>query len=554
MKKFLAFLKQLFPPIQRAPDKNVATIGEHVQIGQFAQGSNILQLQIGAFIFPVRTLLALIAVLLLIAFGVWWFAIDGKMPAGSSVAIVDFAEKTANGQLSFSDAGKRYAEYMSDQMQRELSTFPFEPAPTLWHIATGFDPLAVFWKRLTFAPVGDDTQAQSVADDFLAQVVVYGFVESGAEGINITPKFYARQAKGEADELSDPQQMGQPITIARGNDKRLDTHLYPLSKALLYISEGLWAELDGDFAQAYTVFKRAEENLRSEVAFPRELGKEVLYYFLGESALFLSACETDARQVFTDPNLSASLQALDAAQAAFARSKEISAEQGRVYPRAIFGLAQTQFARGIRVLIPPEHNTAGQCKIPQAADNPNEPNVPQYVCPALPVMSSTELWDEARVNFDNALMLYDEFARAAASAPPSRLNERARAALADTQATIAALDLQAGKPVQAETRLREQITALETVVKQIDPEDKRALSLTYFSLGTSYYYLANARAMQGQMQDVKPNLERARDALNACIQTIGDARFQSDRFRKINVQPNCFCARADVQKSLEQLR
>ncbi len=554
MKKFLEFLRQLFPPIHRAPDKNVANIGDNVQIGQFAQGSNILQFQIGAFVFPVRTLLALVGVVLVIAFAVWWFAIDGKMPAGSSVAVVDFAEKNAAGQLNFSDAGKRYAEYMSAQMERELKNFPLEPPPTVWHIATGLDPVAAFWKRITFAPVGNDQQAQAVADNFLSQVVVYGFVESGDEGINITPKFFARQAQGEADELSDPQQMGQPITIAKGNDKRLDTHLYPLSKALLYISEGLWAQLDGDFVQAYTIFNQAEENLRDEVAFPRELGKEVLYYFLGESAMYLSTCETDARQVFTDPNTSASLQALNAAEAAFSRSKQIAEEQGRVYPRAIFGLAQVQFARGIRVLIPPEHNTAGQCKIPRAPDNPNEPDVPQYVCPAPPNMSSTELWDEARANFDNALALYDEFARASASAPPSRLTERARAAYADTQATIAALDLQAGKAAEAEARLRAQIAALESVVKQMDPADKRALSLTYFSLGTSYNYLANARAMQGQSQDVKPNLERARDALNACIKTIGNAKFQSDRLQKINVQPNCFCARADVQNTLDQLK
>lgn len=553
MKQFFDFLRQLFPPIHRAPDKNVANVGDNVTIGQFAQGRNILQVQVGAFVFPVRTLLALVAVILLVALAVWWFAIDGKMPAGSSVAVVDFAGKNAAGQPSFSDAGKRYAEYMSTQMERELNNFPLKPPPTVWHIAAGFDPVAAFWKRITFSPVGDDRQAQSVADDFLSQVVVYGFVESSAEGINVTPKFYARQARGEADELSDPQQMGQPITIAQGNDKRLDTHLYPLSKALLYISEGLWAELDGDFVQSYTIFKQAEQNLRDEVAFPRELGKEVLYYFLGESAMYLSVCESDARQVFTDPNSAASSQALDAADAAFLRSKQIAEEQGRVYPRAIFGLAQVAYARGIRVLIPPGRNTAGQCKIPAAPDNPQEPEVPQYVCPAPPVMSSTELWDGARTDFNNALALYDEYARAAASAPPSRLTERAAAAQADTQTTLAALDLQAGKPAEAETRLRDQIAKLETIVKQIDPEDKRALSLTYFSLGTAYNYLANARAMQGQTRDVKPNLVLARDALNACIRTVGNAKFQSDRFQKINVQPNCFCTRADVLSTLKQL-
>lgn len=547
------WLPRVRQPIERDSQGGITISGDaNVQVqGDLVAGDKIIN--IGSLVVPVRFFVALLAAAAALAVAVWWFAIDGKMPAGASVAVVDFAAKDAAGALSTSADGKRYAEYMSEQMANEANGFPLKPAPVVWHIATGLDPVAAFWKRLHFAPVGNDTEAETLANDLLAQVVVYGFVESGGDGINVTPKFFVRQAKGEADELGDPQQLGQAITISKGNDARLDTYLYPLSQAMLYLTKGLWAELDGDFVQAYSIFRQAEEKLRGETAFPRELGKEVLYYFLGESAMLLSQCETDARQAFPDTGSSASLQALDAAEAAFHQSIAISEGQGRVYTRPTFGLAQVAFGRALRILYPPDQNTAGQCKIPVGAPNPAEPTVPQYICPLPPTQSSTEQLGEARALVEKSLGLYDKFFSMSPADPLARLYDRARAARANVESTLAAFDLQAGKPAEAETRLRAQIPLLESVVRQMDPQDKITTSETYFAIGNAYNYLANARAMQGGDTDVKPNLLKARDAFNACIGIIGDPKFQSDRFQKINILPSCFCAREGVLKTLEKL-
>lgn len=553
----LARLRRWLPrvrqPIQRDSEGGITIAGDaNVEVrGDLVAGDKIVN--IGSLVVPVRFFVALLAVAAVLAVVVWWFAIDGKMPAGASVAVVDFADKNASGALSTSADGKRYAEYMSEQMANEANGFPLKPAPVVWHIATGFDPVAAFWKRLSFSPVGNDAQAETLANNILAQVVVYGFVETGADGINVTPRFFVRQAKGEADELSDPQQLGQAITISKVNEGGLDTYLFPLSQAMLYLTKGLWAELDGDFVQAYSIFRQAEEKLRGETAFPRELGKEVLYYFLGESAMLLSQCETDARQAFPDTNSSASLQALDAAEAAFNQSIAISEGQGRVYARPTFGLAQVAFGRALRILYPPDQNTAGQCKIPTGPPNPSEPTVPQYICPLPPPQSSTEQLDEARALVEKSLGLYDKFFSMSSADRLPRLDDRARAARANVESTLAAFDLQAGKPADAETRLRAQIPLLESVVSQMDPQDKITTSETYYAIGNAYNYLANARAMQGDNQAVKPNLLKARDAFNACIGVIGDPKFQSDRFQKINILPSCFCAREGVLKTLEKL-
>ena len=231
---------------------------------------------------PVRVLLALLAVVAVIAVIVWWFAIPWTMPAGSSIAVVDFAETNAAGNLSTSTYGKQYAQSVwQAQMSSEVNALPLKPVPTIWHIASGLDPVAAFFKRIWVAPVGTDQDAEALTARFGPQVVAYGVVEVGDEGVNVSPKFFAQQAHSEADKLADPQQMGQAITVDKDNDNRLNTHLYPLSKALLYFTEGLWAQLDGDFIKSYSIFNQAEANLRDELALHRELGKEVLYYFFG---------------------------------------------------------------------------------------------------------------------------------------------------------------------------------------------------------------------------------------------------------------------------------
>ena len=152
--------------------------------------------------------------------------------------------------------------------------------------------------------------------------------------------------------------------------------------------------------------------------------------------------------------------------------------------------------------------------------------------------------DKARDYFNRSLGLYEDFFAAPESAQASRLNDRARATRANTEAVIAALDVQMGNAVAAETRLRAQIPVLEQVVAQMDSNDKRATSETYFALGNAYNYLANVHASQGHLEDVKPNLLRAHDAFNACIVTIGDPKDSSDRFKKVNVLPECFSAKA----------
>lgn len=555
---FGGFLRNARATAKGGGDVNTVRIGEGATVDQIAVGRNILQakVSIGTLVVPVRFLLALLAVAAAVAVVVWYVAVPSQIPAAASVAVVDFGEKQ-NGRVADTAEGRRYARYLADQMNDEARSFPPNGRPEVWQITAGFDPVAAFWKRITSGPVADTAGADRVADAFGAKVVVYGFLERAGAAVNLTPQFKVRQAPGEADELSDPQQMGQGIVIDTENEQQLSGALYPLGRALLWMVPGLWAELNGNFILAYSTFKQAEEKLRPETEWPRALGKEVLYYFVGDTALFLSGCESDARQVFTAPGSSAVEQALNAADAAFQESRQIAEEQGRPYPRAYFGLAQVSYQRAQRLLFPPGQNTAGQCRIP-ATTSPSAPDeIPQYACPAPPAPQDpdalAQAMAQARVGFENAVTLLDKALSLPQPEAPSRLTERARAARANAEVTLAALDLQAEKSAEAETRLRTQIAELESVLKAMDPEDKRARSETYFVLGTAHNYLANARAKQGDTAAVKPELTQARDALDACMKTIGNPRFQSDAFRSVSILPNCYCVREGVVKTLEGL-
>lgn len=550
------FLKDARHQAGKGGDVNVVNIGADAQVDQIAVGRNILQakINIGALVVPVRFLLVLLVVAAVIAVVVWWFAIPWQMPAGSSVAVVDFGQETSAGTLGVSDSGKRYAEYLASNMSQDAQSFPIKPAPVVWHIAAGFDPVAAFYKQIVPAPVQDETGAQALANQFGAAVVMYGSLETQGDATNLTPRFAVSQAKGEADELSDPQQLGGGIVLTQGNEERLNTYLYPLSRAMLWITKGLKTQLDGDFVQSYSIFSQAEEILRPEAVMPQSLGKEVLYGFLGDSALFLSSCETDARRVFTDPNTPAVNQALDAAEAAFERARVIGEQEGRPYARAYFGLAQVAFQRAQRILFPPDRNTAGQCRIQEVSNaTGSEPYEPQFVCPAPLATPPSDAVDRARTVLLDALTKFDTALQIPHPADVSRLDERMRAARANAEVTLAAFDLQQGKPLEAEPRLRAQVTLLEALTKEVDPNDKRALSETYFVLGTAYNYLTNARAMQGDNAAVKPGLVQARDAFSTCMGIIGNPHFQSDRFQKLNILPNCYCAREGVIKTLEQL-
>ena len=170
-----------------------------------------------------------------------------------------------------------------------------------------------------------------MADDFNARIVIYGNLVPGQSTEAFVPQLYIEQSKGEADELTGSQQLGQPIPIAANvNDEYLQQTLQPIGRALLVFSRGLNNDLNGRYDLAYQVLKQGEGQLTDW----NEEGKEVLSYFIGREALFLGDCESDARIVFTPTgNTSGVDLALNEAEQIFMRAQQIAQRNGRTYPR-----------------------------------------------------------------------------------------------------------------------------------------------------------------------------------------------------------------------------
>lgn len=548
MKKFFVFLRQLFPPIQRAPAKNVANIGENVQIGQFAQGSNILQFQIGAFVFPVRTLLALVAVAAIAALGVWWLVTPGQMSQGGSaanVAIVEFGARDAQSRVTHSAQGAYLADWLYNRLKFELADLPETTRPQFWHLATSFDLSHLFEKRLT-APIQNEQDSERVAQQVGASIVIYGDLVEGTSVEAFVPQLYVAQKKGEADELTGSQQLGQPIPLPNPiNDEYLATYLQPLGRALVWFSRGLQQDLNGRYDLAYQIFQQGEQNLAD---WDEQQGKEVLYYFIGREALFLANCESDAQIVFKpQANVSGVERALNEAEKNFARARQIAERDGRVYARATLGLGQVAFQRAQRQLIPPEATTAGQCRInvsPMGAPRPCPPRTP-------PNMDAAAL-NQAREYISQAITLFDR-ARAELPQPaPARLDAKFSAARATADTLLGTVELLQQNPAVAETLARNASATLQTLTQTTPADDRRTRANVYLALGSAYALAGSARHAQNDAPNAIPQFENAASAYNACVNMI--PADDPDAFLRALLLPNCFCARADTQKILDGLR
>lgn len=545
MKNFFAFLRQLFPPIQRAPDKNVANIGENVQIGQFAQGSNILQLHIGAFVFPVRTLLALIGIVLAAAVAVWWVVTPSQMPQGgaaANVALVAFGARDAQGKVTSSAEGSALSEWLYNRLNLELADMPETVRPNFWQLATNWDLPHLFQKRVT-APPQTEADVERVAQQVGASIVLYGNLVQGQSAEAFVPQLYVAQKKGEADELTGSQQLGQPISLPTPlNDEYLAANLQPLGRALVWFSRGLQNDLNGRYDLAYQILKQGEQNLTD---WDENQGKEVLYYFIGREALFLANCENDARIVFTPRDAtSAVAQALTEAENYFTRAQTLAERNGRTYARATFGLGQVAIQRAQRELIPPDATTVGQCRI-----NAPLSGAPLTCPPRSAPNTDAKSLQNARAYIAQATALFDRALTELPQPAPPRLESKMRGARASADVLRAQLELLAQQPADAETWAQSAQTALTPLTRATARDDRRTLATIYLALGAAHLANANARLAQQDKVNGKIQLQNALAAYDACVQLIPSD--EPDAFLRTNLLPNCVCTRRDAQTILD---
>lgn len=542
----------------RDGDTNVVNIGESAKVDQIAVGRNILQakVNIGSLVIPVRFLLVLLGVAAVAAVVVWWIVTPGQMPqnAPARIAVVEFAEQDEAGNPKNTGEGTRLSEWLYTRLNTELGTGQElgsntqDVAPVAWHVATSLDPIHLYQKRYTAGPVRNSEDAERVATQVGADIVVYGTLTVGSKSASLQPQFFIRDDPSvqETPELVGSQQMGRPIPLPLPiSTGAFETSIKPLGRIVYWLMRGLTFDLQGDFSTAYQEMRKGEPEVQ---AFDRNQGKEVFYYFMGTEALFLSQCEEEASKQFTaTADRSAVTQALDAAETAY--NKAIDAK--RDYARAYFGLGQVASQRGQRLVVAPEARDFGQCRI--AGSGSGGEVVPNQ-CPAQPpITDDPARIEQARAELMKSLDFYAQAIEFMQGSTDTLLLQRIQTVRAMTKLPLAQAYLLSSNLADAEPLIQEGIDELNALATTANAEqDPRVTALLNFGLGSGYFMQGYTRLIQNDPDGFKKLVAEADGILQACINIANQKQVQSDLFLTQQLLPNCTCLQIDVKKALSQ--
>ncbi|MBW7881322.1 MAG: CHAT domain-containing protein [Caldilineaceae bacterium] len=254
-------------------------------------------------------LAAIVLILLLIA-GVMLYPVlepmwnPSQMEGRFNIAVAEFGEVAANGQVRSSEVGARLSTAVFDRLCAEYAgNFPqltgsAADSVWIWHDgANGDDCQGNKVKNITFGPILGDSEkdrtraAAQLAERIAADLVVYGLVRDGGKTLSL--EFYYRSdfLHGEPDAAAGRHRIGEPIAlpISFGQDptRAMDQavkQLDPRTQALFWLTVGMVKDFSGEQEEALRIFQQAERAMRGLDA-PR--GLDVIYYFIGREAFWL---------------------------------------------------------------------------------------------------------------------------------------------------------------------------------------------------------------------------------------------------------------------------
>ena len=253
-----------------------------------------------------------------------------RMPGGFNVAVAEFGKLDANGQVGASDDGQRLSRAVFDTLQAQIAEFEDKAIGSriiIWH-----DSLPRTQKGALIGIAADETAAAGLAERIGANIVIYGNLDPQNGFI---PRFYVSpNVRAEIDALltGDHQLGTQPIQVDPADRLITETELATRASALTYLTIGLTYDVLGRAALALNTYREAETKL---TAWPeRGAGKEVLYFFRGQAALF-SLQQARAQDI---PNLD------QEAEQAFRNALNANPQ----YAKAHIGLGSVYFLRAQR--------------------------------------------------------------------------------------------------------------------------------------------------------------------------------------------------------------
>ncbi|MBN1218417.1 MAG: hypothetical protein JXM69_05790 [Anaerolineae bacterium] len=466
---------------------------------EIVAGKNIVK--IGSLVVPAFPLMvALVAVVVVSALLGWYYLVPAKMPLNTfNVAVAEFGKIGAQGKVSASKDGQELSEWMFGELQSEYKSWPTKP-PVVWH-----DSMNFLQKRANIGlvrgstPVERQQAAQEIAGRLGATMVIYGNIAVNADPPHIIPEFYIADIENEADEIVGIHQLGQPIEVRLPLDlydqrasSFFEQNLGVRADALAWFTRGLALDLSGRHQDALAVLQEAEneEQLKS---WSDNQGREILYYFIGRQALFLS--REDAAY-------------LDEAEAAFKKSLEINPN----YTRAHLGLGGVYFQRA-QQLSRPERLQSGY--------------------PELAVEEYTRVVAEG----DNS--------------PGSQIGIKGLLALGKAYRLLGQAYFDVNAYDQAVPAYEQATDSIEQALALLDPGQHRLLAEAFLGLGIAYEQQAYIQSGGDDKTAGKLLFEKAYAAYDNCIKEA-EAQFYDTTLQDVK---NKFCApnREEVQKVLADL-
>ncbi len=438
---------------------------------RIAIGKNIIQ--VGTLVIPTVPVLAVLGVIVsALVFVAVNFMGPAEMPGDFNIAVAEIGEIDAEGRVRPSDDGELLSRWVFNELVA-ANEAKGESSLVIWH-----DSLSLLDKRVKLGTISGQTPedradaAGDLAERVKADVVVYGHLTPHNSPAELVLEFNVQPSmRAEANVTIGRYQLGEPIPVPEHFDptdtlakEALSSRVTSRAEALFWLLLGLRHDLLGDSELALDTFRQAEAELGRWKGEPGG-GSEILYFFIGRSALFL--------------------QQYDEAEAALQEALRIDP----AYARAKIVLAGVDFRRVQDLLHPPGGHS------PQPEDV-----------------------EQAIAGVERAILVYQEGLALAWESHEPLVEMIARLALASAYRLKGEIYFWLQDDAEANRFFALAIEEIQIVLAPLEKaEQYRILAQAHLYLGAAYTQQAEILRKEGDVEGSRALYEEAQAAYVTCI-------------------------------------